>query len=1281
MNWPLPQDFNEAVQNPATAFADPDLKSGQAVVGPTGLPLPRSGNFADVYQVRAANNRDWAVKCFTRPVTGLEQRYQKVDEALRKAGLPFTIGFTFLTEGVFVHGKWTPAVKMEWIDGLQLNQVVRDQAGSRKVLDALGQMWSRLCKKLREAGIAHADLQHGNVLLVAGAKPGSYGLKLIDYDGMYVPSLANTPSGESGHPNFQHPLRAVKQVYSPDLDRFPHLAIATALKGLAVLGPTLWERYDTGDNLLFTEDDFRNPAASPLLKELWQTNEPSLQALVGHLAIACGKPIPQTPWLDQIAPEGVPIPLNPDQARNAAAALGVLPPAIAAVIPVNASEYGVDLVAPAPMHELPSFVVPQNIEPLPARRSYRDEPKKSSMMPIAIVAGVLLIGGAVAAGILMSGGKKDETVQTDPDEKKDDDKGKPKPPGKQPKLPPDLGSKSPDPDRDPIVPPMPNPLVPPPLGEFAAAFNFDIADVPTLKQRWQGTTSGIAFGARFTPNGESVVVREGTRPVAGMFASRDGSKGTTAPPDGAAELVDFAFLSDGNIASWQAAEPFAIVWSPATGKAVGKIAVPTPVQGAGRRLFSASPDGRFIVVGRAAPLRGVEAGRIALIEVESGREVMQREVWGPQFRFTQDSKLVIADLEFVKTYSLPDGKETRSNSIPGTQRRDKIRGCSADGRVVLHPGEAGGLLLLIDRGETRKATKMPPRYAAMGGGISDDGRYLAACAYADNAVGDNLSHVEVLDLSTGRLVGRFSLGARDIDVQSIAFAPDNSALVLARSSQRVQVLDMPKGLVAVVPKPKPPEPKVSPKPVDPNPPVMVKKDPPPPTPKLDRKPVPEEASLALAEKKLRESLNVDFAKTLPNDRRALAQKLLALADASADDPTTRYAMFRGCHTIAIEIFEPQLAMQALEGIIRNYLVNADQLKLEAFEKIKEAATDKNITALRIVTEMAMAASDIASTTEDFAITAKYAQAAIASAKRGMLPAALLEEAEGQLAKAKKSAEAFAPVKDAIEKLKADPNDLDAADLVGRYRCFTQGRWDEGTKFLARGATGALKAAAALDAAAPRGGPPDLKLAEAWWDAAQTAPEIEKRSLEYRARYWYAHALPALTGEARTQAENRLGFQSGGVEYRGGLLAEFTAKVPAILQGKKARIDPMLSFLASELKGEGSGVATDLSVRWTGVLAPQHGGRYRIIAVATDPVIVRIDGKVAIDTNSKTARRDALIAIPDRPASIVVEFKCKNTDQHGLKLFWSDPGSEVEVPIPPEVYYHDRKTESVLGKVP
>jgi len=46
----------------------------------------------------------------------------------------------------------------------------------------LAAMWVRLAHQLRQASMAHADLQHGNVLLVPGATAQRLKLRLIDYD-------------------------------------------------------------------------------------------------------------------------------------------------------------------------------------------------------------------------------------------------------------------------------------------------------------------------------------------------------------------------------------------------------------------------------------------------------------------------------------------------------------------------------------------------------------------------------------------------------------------------------------------------------------------------------------------------------------------------------------------------------------------------------------------------------------------------------------------------------------------------------------------------------------------------------------------------------------------------------------------------------------------------------------------------------------------------------------------------------------------------------------------
>src|SRR5262245_28752049 len=134
MSWPLSQDYNEAIQNPTTAFADADLKRGTVECNAMGLPLPRSGNFADVYRVTTPDGKSWAVKCFTRKVEGLQQRYARIHDHLKLAGLPFTVGFHFLTEGIRVRGQWYPVLKMEWVEGLPLNQLVRDNAGKPALL-------------------------------------------------------------------------------------------------------------------------------------------------------------------------------------------------------------------------------------------------------------------------------------------------------------------------------------------------------------------------------------------------------------------------------------------------------------------------------------------------------------------------------------------------------------------------------------------------------------------------------------------------------------------------------------------------------------------------------------------------------------------------------------------------------------------------------------------------------------------------------------------------------------------------------------------------------------------------------------------------------------------------------------------------------------------------------------------------------------------------------------------------------------------------------------------
>src|SRR5260221_2526225 len=99
MSWPTPQDYNEAIQNPQGCFGDEELRAGTAELTPLGLPKPISGAFASVYQMNCASRR-WAVRCFLREFSDQQARYEAISEHLRRATLPSTVAFEFLSHGI-----------------------------------------------------------------------------------------------------------------------------------------------------------------------------------------------------------------------------------------------------------------------------------------------------------------------------------------------------------------------------------------------------------------------------------------------------------------------------------------------------------------------------------------------------------------------------------------------------------------------------------------------------------------------------------------------------------------------------------------------------------------------------------------------------------------------------------------------------------------------------------------------------------------------------------------------------------------------------------------------------------------------------------------------------------------------------------------------------------------------------------------------------------------------------------------------------------------------------
>src|SRR5258708_31063781 len=169
MSWPLSQDYNEAIQDPHNSFRDPELRAGEAVVNALGLPMPRSGNFADVYEFRCPQTGNtWALKCFTRHVASLQMRYAEISRHLAQANLSLTVDFTYLHQGIRVCGEWYPLLKMRWAEGFTLNEFVRNHLDQPQTLEVLCELWRRLARRLRGGRKEPSGLQYANSLLVPG---------------------------------------------------------------------------------------------------------------------------------------------------------------------------------------------------------------------------------------------------------------------------------------------------------------------------------------------------------------------------------------------------------------------------------------------------------------------------------------------------------------------------------------------------------------------------------------------------------------------------------------------------------------------------------------------------------------------------------------------------------------------------------------------------------------------------------------------------------------------------------------------------------------------------------------------------------------------------------------------------------------------------------------------------------------------------------------------------------------------------------------------------------
>ena len=263
MAWPSLSDYNAALSGNPENLLPPSLAGYRLVMGPLGAPMPVSGGYAYIYELRDGGGSRKALRCFKEDDKDRRARAASVCRGLAdlSAARPDLSAH-------FIRTAWeesclrtpagtVPAMVMDWAEGSTLGARLEAVQDNPAALRDLRERIHRMLTQLAVEGIVHGDLQTGNILIGTDGTP-----VLIDYDGLVLPGLPSGSVSPDLHPNFQHP--EWDDSCDPGLkDRFPSIVLDLGLAAAAE-DPGLFPRFSTGENVLFRAEDLAQPESSPV---------------------------------------------------------------------------------------------------------------------------------------------------------------------------------------------------------------------------------------------------------------------------------------------------------------------------------------------------------------------------------------------------------------------------------------------------------------------------------------------------------------------------------------------------------------------------------------------------------------------------------------------------------------------------------------------------------------------------------------------------------------------------------------------------------------------------------------------------------------------------------------------------------------------------------------------------------------------------------------------------------------------------------------------------------
>ena len=264
MQYPLISEYVKAIQDAGDNLEQ--LAHLTPVLDDHGEPYRSSGAFAVVFKMQdKSSGKYYALKCFTEEQQGRAEAYRQIADELDLLDSPYITSVKYMEKELFVDSQCEedefPVLLMDWVDGETMEAYIAANYQNQSAMSMLSYRFGKMAAWLRTQSFSHGDIKPDNIIV---RPDGS--LTLVDYDGMFVPSMKGCKSPTIGTKDFSHPLRTVDD-FDETIDDFSLASIALSLKAISMKS-TLLDIYGASDRLLFSENDYRNPSNSKVISAL-----------------------------------------------------------------------------------------------------------------------------------------------------------------------------------------------------------------------------------------------------------------------------------------------------------------------------------------------------------------------------------------------------------------------------------------------------------------------------------------------------------------------------------------------------------------------------------------------------------------------------------------------------------------------------------------------------------------------------------------------------------------------------------------------------------------------------------------------------------------------------------------------------------------------------------------------------------------------------------------------------------------------------------------------------